>query len=170
MVRSISQSMVLLFCASLHAQGDFVAKIAAVEKTLEQFYRGERLEISLERSTRELQSYNAMARKHRAEMEQSRTRLQQSLAKGTEVRAHLEALDKELKNLAPGLDQDVIRQKVEARNALVKTLNELTAQDHRRVEDYNAGAKRAQEAIERERTVAVASQEAVNQSLDAFEV
>ena len=169
MVRSISQSMVLLFCASLHAQGDFVAKIAAVEKTLEQFYRGERLEISLERSTRELESYNALARKHRAEMEQSRVQLQQSLAKGIEARARLEALDQELKNLAPGLDQDVIQQKVEARNALVKTLNEVAAQDHRRVEDYNAGAKRAQEAIERERAAAVASQEAVNKRLDAFE-
>ncbi len=169
MVRSIFQPMVLLLCTSLQAQGSFEARIAAVEKTLERFYRGECLEVSLERSTQGIESFNAFARKRRAEMEQDRVQLEQSMVKGREERASLDALDRELKNLSPGLDQDVIRQKVEARNALVKRVNELTAQDHHRVEDYNAGAKRAQEAIERERAIAVASQEAVNKRLDAFE-
>lgn len=169
MVRSMFQPMVLLLCAGLQAQSSFVVRIAAVEKTLEQFYRGERLEIALERSAREIDSYNASARKHRAEMEQGRTQLEQSMVKGREERARLDALDRELKNLAPGLDQDVIRRKVEARNALVKNVNELASQERRAVENYNANAKRAQEAIERERVVAVAHQEAVNKRLDAFE-
>ncbi len=169
MVRTMLQPMILLLCAGLQAQGGFAAKIAPVEKTLEQFYRGERLEVALERSAREIDSYNASARKHRAEMEQGRIQLEQSMVKGREARARLDALDRELKNLAPGLDQDVIRRKVEARNALVKNVNELASQERRAVESFNADAKRAQEAIERERVVAVAHQEAVNKRLDAFE-
>lgn len=169
MANATSVIIAILLCLGLQAQEDFESRIASVEETLDRYYRGERLESAVERSTRGIEAYNARAKKLQAEIERERILLEQVMARGKEDRLRLEEMDKELKNLPSGTFQDVIKRKVDARNDLVRKVNDQSANNRRSADDYNALVARIQEEIEAERKRVLAVQDAVNARMASFE-
>jgi len=140
-----------------------------LERILDSYYRGERLEAAVARSTREVDAYNAYAKKRQGEIEQERVRLEDAVGAGKGDRTRLEEIDRDLKNPSPGISQDSIRRKVEARNALVQKMNEQSMKTRVLVDAYNAYAQRSLEEIEGERKRVLAVQAKVDACLAAFE-
>lgn len=159
----------VLIGMALQAQGEFGSKIQDFEKIMDSFYRGERLEAAVARSTREVDAYNAYAKMRQAEIERERLRLEEATGAGKGDRAKLEKMDRDLKNPPMFINQDEIRRKVEARNVLVQKLNEQSTRTRILVDAYNAYAQRTLEEIEKERKRVLAIQAKVDARLAAFE-
>jgi hypothetical protein len=155
---------------ALHAQGDLAARIESLERVLQHYYRGERLEAAVDRSTRGIDAYNAHARKLQAEIDRGRAQLEKAMEAGKEDRSRLEEMDRDLKNLPGGQNQDVIKRKVDERNAQAQKVNEQAARHRHAVEEYNAFVKRSLDELERERKGVLAVQESVGARLADFEV
>ena len=169
MARATATTLFALIGLVLQAQGGFNARIQVLERTLDSYYRGERLEAAVARSTREVDAYNTYAKKRQAEIERERLRLEEAVGAGKGDRSRLEEMDKDLKNPPPGIDQDEIRRKVEARNALVQKLNEQAMKTRKLVDAYNAYAQHTLKEIESERKRVLAVQAKVDARLAAFE-
>jgi len=169
MARATATTLFALIGLVLQAQGRFDARIQALERILDSYYRGERLEAAVARSTREVDAYNAYAKKRQGEIEQERVRLEDAVGAGKGDRTRLEEIDRDLKNPSPGISQDSIRRKVEARNALVQKMNEQSMKTRVLVDAYNAYAQRSLEEIEGERKRVLAVQAKVDACLAAFE-
>lgn len=169
MARVTATILFALSGLALQAQGGYGAKIQALERILDKYYRGERLEMALARSTREVDAYNAYAKKLQAELERERQRLDETVAAGKQDRSRLEEIDKELKSLPPGVDQSEIRRKVNARNALAGKVNEQTVKNREIIDTYNGNARRTLDEIERERKRVLTIQAIVDARLAAFE-
>jgi len=169
MARVTATILLALFGLALQAQGGFGPKIQALEKILDSHYRGERLELAVARSTREVDAYNVYTKKRQAEMERERLRLEEAVGAGKDDRSRLDEMDRDLKNPPPGIDQDAIRRKVEVRNALVQKVNEQSTKARKLVDAYNAYAQGTLEEIERERKRVLALQAQVDARLAAFE-
>lgn len=135
---------------------------------MNRFYRGERLEAAIDRTNAGIKAYNAHALALQAETAAERTKLDRVLSAIEQLREQLKVMDLELKQQAEGVGQEAIRRKVEARNALVRRLNEENAQARPVIDAYNALVRRTQLALEGERKEAMDAQDAVNARLAAF--
>lgn len=167
-IRMARGVLVLVLCVGVRAQVNSNARLQAAEQVLNRYYRGERLEDALDRSNAGIQAYNAHALAVQAETATERTKLDRVLADLEGQRSQLKDLDLDLKQHGDGLSQDVIRRKVEARNALVRQLNEQSAKARPVIEAYNALVVRTQQDLEQRRKQAMDAQAAVNARLAAF--
>jgi hypothetical protein len=157
------------FCLGLQAQESFAVRMAAMEKVMDRYYRGERLEDAISRSNREIQAFNARTKARQSELDEERRRLDSLMGPDQAERERLAAMDQELKAPPKVLSQEVTQKKVEQRNALARQINERTAKIRTATEAYNALVRQAKGEIELERQHILATQKAVNERLDDYE-
>lgn len=157
-----------VLCFAIQAQDTMEARLVSVEKVMDRFYRGERLEKAIERSNADIQTYNAKALAKQAELEKQRQELEQVIAPIEAARSQLKALDDDLKRSAGQVSQDTMKTKVEARNALVRHINELSTKARGFTDAYNTLARQTQVSLDQIRLQAMKLQSDVNARLDAF--
>jgi len=155
-------------CLGIRAQAEYGGRIKAVQGIMDRYYRGERLEEAIDRSNAQIRSYNARARAKQAETEKERSRLEALLAPIEEARGRLKAMDGELKQQSSAANQEAIKRQIDARNALVKQINELSAKARVVTDTYNALARDTQQELDRERSSAMEAEALVNARLEAF--
>lgn len=161
-------SVAAIFCLAIQAQESLETRLLAADKVMDRFYRGERLEKAIEHSNEQIRTYNANARAKQAELEKQRLELERVLAPIEEARTRLKALDDDLKQSAGRVSQETMKSKVEARNALVRQMNEQSAKARGTTDAYNALARQTQQALDQIRTQAMKIQSDVNARLDAY--
>ena len=153
----------------LQAQGSLEARISTLEGVVGRYYRGEPLDEARARSNREIEAFNARTKSRYEEVEAARKRMEESLAPAREAYVLLQAADRAVAAIPPGSDQDEMKRKVEARNALAARVNALNAQGQPSADAYGALAKRVKEEVELERKRILGAQEALDARLAAFE-
>jgi hypothetical protein len=139
-----------------------------MEKFMDQFYRGERLEKTIDRSNEQIRAYNTRALAKQAETEKERSQLEVLLTPLEEARKQLKALDDELKQAMTTTSQEAIKHKVDARNALAHQINEQSAKARQATETYNALARKTQQELDQHRKQVMDAQAEVNARLASF--
>ncbi|GLH74561.1 hypothetical protein GETHLI_30630 [Geothrix limicola] len=135
---------------------------------MNRFYRGERIEATIERSNAGIKAYNAHVLSVQAETERERAKLDKLLAAIEDLRGKLRAMDLEIKQQPAGVGYEATKRKVDARNALVRQINEETTAARPFIDAYNDLVRRTQLALDQERKKAMGTQDAVNARLAAY--
>lgn len=167
-MKSANGLLVVAMCFGLQAQSRYDARLASLEAVMDRFYRGERLEEAVDRSDQGIRAYNADAVAQRAEVEKGRAHLEKMMEQVEKDRGRLKTLDQELKQLSEHAGPDAIKERVGARNALARQINEESARARQATEAYNALVRRVQQRLEENRKKAMEVQANVDARLAAF--
>ena len=157
---------------SLQAQPSFSARTAQAEQVIKRFYRGEALDALRERSNREIEAYNSRAKLVNAEQEQAKARMEAAQGPAREAYAQLQELDKGLKDIPDGNDQEGNKRfnaRVQARNAQAHRANELHDQAQAAVDAYNALVKGKQGELSQARQQVLGTQAALDARYAAYQ-
>lgn len=167
--RSRALAVAAMVSLAGQAQEAFESRLAAIDGTLTRFYRGERLDEAVERAKRRISTYNERARTLQSEADGKKLQVEHLAEIGRDLRRGLEALEKELQDLPPGLGTHKRRQLLERRSAQVRKINEHAARLRPAVEAYESAVRRMHELLESEREQSSAAQKEVNARIAAFE-
>jgi clan AA aspartic protease (TIGR02281 family) len=165
--------MLLAWGPALRGQGAalYQPRLAAVEKVLDTFYRGESLESAQKRVNARADRFNGQVKERNDELEGLQAQVQRELAPTKDLEATLQAQDQALATPPDAADQDAVRrynERVKARNALAARYNQQRAAAQGVLDAFNARTRTLDTRIEQERAGLDADQKALKARVQAY--
>ncbi|HEX9082626.1 MAG TPA: aspartyl protease family protein [Holophagaceae bacterium] len=164
-----SLGLATIICLRLNAQAGVADQLAALEKVMDHYYRGESVEDAVARSNRAVRAFNDRALALQAQAEQGQKQLKERIQAVEKKREQLTEMAKALTQVGREMSREEVEQRLRKRNELAQQIEIEASEVDKAAEVFNANAIRIKARIDSDRKRALELQAHVNHRLADYE-